>query len=116
VFGTALSGTTTHDQQAGPLLLTLTNNGGVTFTNADVTSSPGRAAVPFAASTCNGAAGTNVDQRGFTRGAGGRCDVGAYEFSGVASAIRPAPQPPVHGRHNHPPHGKHRVHSPRRSR
>ena len=88
VAGTALAGTTTHNQQVDPLLLALANNGGATFTNADTTGSPGRADIPFSGGMCNGAAGTNIDQRGFTRGAGGRCDVGAFELAGVPSAIR----------------------------
>jgi predicted outer membrane repeat protein len=115
VAGTALSGTTTHNQQVNPLLLTLTNNGGPTFTIADTLASPGRADIPFAASMCNGYTGTNVDQRGFLRGGGvlGRCDAGAYEFAGVASSARQAPVPAVHGSHNHAPHGKHHIHSVR---
>jgi hypothetical protein len=35
---------------------------------------------------CNAQAGTNVDQRGYARGGGGVCDVGAYEFSGTTTA------------------------------
>jgi hypothetical protein len=89
VVGNALTGATTHDLQKDPLLLGLTNNGGPTFTDADTSTSPGKGYIPFAATNC-GTAGTDltVDQRGFARGAGGKCDVGAYEFAGVASAIR----------------------------
>jgi hypothetical protein len=96
VSGTALSGTTTHDQTANPLLLALSNNGGPTFTNADQTASPGRAKIPFSGGMCNGVTGSNIDQRGFTRGAAGRCDAGAFEFSGAPSAIRQH-VPAVHG-------------------
>ena len=102
VVGNVMTGTTTHNVTANPLLLALTNNGGPTFTNADQSASPGRADIPFSGGMCNGVAGTNIDQRGFTRGAGGRCDVGAYEFAGVASAIRPH-LTPVRGNH-HPHH------------
>ena len=84
--GTAISGTTTHNLQVDPLLRALANNGGPTFTNADQASSPGTGDIPFAASMCNGFTGTNVDQRGFARGAGGRCDVGAYESRQASQA------------------------------
>lgn len=67
-----------------PLLASLANNGGPTQTLADSASSPGKGHIPFSGGLCNGAAGTGVDQRGYTRGAGGVCDIGAYEFSGVA--------------------------------
>jgi hypothetical protein len=99
VVGNALTGTTTHNAKANPLLLASTNNGGPTFTNADQSSSPGRADIPFGGGMCNGVTGTNIDQRGFTRGAGGRCDVGAYEFAGVASSIRPHLTPVSGGHH-----------------
>ncbi|HTA37541.1 MAG TPA: choice-of-anchor Q domain-containing protein, partial [Candidatus Acidoferrales bacterium] len=100
VVGTALTGTTTHNVTANPLLLALTNNGGPTFTDADTSASPGRADIPFSGGMCNGVTGTNVDQRGFARGAGARCDAGAYEFAGVAGAIRQHPTP-ARGNHHH---------------
>jgi hypothetical protein len=73
-----------------PLLLALANNGGPTDTNADQHGSPGRAYIPFAGGMCGtgGGAASNVDQRGYARGAGSRCDIGAFEFSGLASAVR----------------------------
>jgi hypothetical protein len=104
VVGNALTGTTTHNQTANPLLLALTNNGGPTFTNADQSASPGRADIPFSGGMCNGVTGTIIDQRGFTRGANARCDAGAYEFSGVPSAIRQH-LTPVAGNHHHRHHG-----------
>ena len=111
VAGTAITGTITHNLQVNPLLLALANNGGPTFTNADQAGSPGRADIPFA-TTCNGYSGTNVDQRGFARGAGGRRDVGAYEFAGVASAAMHAQPIRAHpGHHRHPKH-KGRPHAP----
>jgi hypothetical protein len=70
--------------QSPGLAASLANNGGPTPTLSDTSSSPGKGHIPFASGTCNGATGTNVDQRGFNRGAGGVCDVGAYEFGGVS--------------------------------
>jgi hypothetical protein len=71
----------------GPALASaLASNGGPTQTLADTSSSPGKGHIPFAASLCNGASGTSVDQRGYARGAGGVCDIGAYEFNGTATA------------------------------
>ncbi|MGA3039061.1 MAG: choice-of-anchor Q domain-containing protein, partial [Vulcanimicrobiaceae bacterium] len=76
----------THDiTGVSPLIASsLANNGGSTLTLADSSTSPGKGYVPFASGLCNNAPGTNVDQRGYTRGAGGVCDVGAYEFAGTA--------------------------------
>lgn len=78
----------TGDLIGNPALSTLglASNGGPTQTIADTTSSPGYHHIPFASGMCNGQPGTNVDQRGYTRGAGNVCDVGAFEFSGTASA------------------------------
>ena len=111
VAGTPISGTTTHNLQVNPLLLALANNGGPTFTNADQATSPGRADIPVVANLCNGLSGTDFDQRGFARGAV-RCDVGAYEFAGVASAgkhqqpIRALPGHRHHPKHKRSPHAK----------
>jgi hypothetical protein len=89
VAGNGLSGTTTHNLQVNPALLALTNNGGPTFTAADQSASPGRAHIPFVALAC-GSLGVpyTVDQRGFARGTGGFCDVGAYEFAATPTAAR----------------------------
>jgi len=87
VAGTGLSGATGHDLLADPQLLPLANNGGPTLTNAETTSSPGRAYIPYT-NGCGPSGGYDTDERGFTRGAGGVCDVGAYEYAGVATAIR----------------------------
>ena len=101
--GNAIGGTTTHDQQVDPQLLPLANNGGPTLTNADQATSPGTAFIPFSGTTCGSLAIVN-DQRYYTRGAGGKCDVGAYEFAGVATAIhRAAPQ--MHRFAGHPGRG-----------
>lgn len=70
--------------QSPGLAPSLADNGGPTLTLADTSSSPGKGHVPFASGLCNGATGTSVDQRGFSRGAGGVCDIGAYEFSGAS--------------------------------
>jgi hypothetical protein len=83
----ALSGATSHNKQADPQLLALATNGGPTLTNADQTASPGRAMIPYALG-CGPGGGPSSDQRGFTRGTGGLCDAGAYEFSGVPNAAR----------------------------
>ena len=55
------------------------NNGGPTLTIADFMTSPVRHAIPFAGGVC-GTSGPATDQRGNARGAGGYCDIGAYEF------------------------------------
>ncbi|HEY1727511.1 MAG TPA: choice-of-anchor Q domain-containing protein [Candidatus Baltobacteraceae bacterium] len=73
-----------------PALASLASNGGPTSTIADTSSSPGKALIPFASSECNGFSGTNVDQRGFSRGANNMCDVGAYELSGTATTQQAA--------------------------
>lgn len=57
----------------------LQNNSGPTQTIADQLTSPVRHAIPFAGGVC-GLSGPATDQRGDTRGAGGLCDIGAYEF------------------------------------
>jgi hypothetical protein len=87
VIGNPPAGTLTHVQNVDPKLLPLANNGGPTLTNADQATSPGTAAIPYGGVNCGGVVLT-TDQRNFTRGAGGKCDIGAYEYAGVASAIR----------------------------
>jgi len=62
----------------------LTNNGGPTLTVADTANSPGKGYLPFSGGYCNN--GVNLDQRNYSRGAGGVCDIGAYEFSGSPSS------------------------------
>ena len=69
----------------------LGSNGGPTQTLADTASSPGRGAIPFAAGACGSTTylsttynGPSTDQRGYSRGAGGVCDIGAVEFAGTA--------------------------------
>jgi hypothetical protein len=89
VGGTYTAGTG-DVQHTDPKLLALANNGGPTFTNADQPSSPGTAYIPYSGGNC-GTIGMSLDQRGYTRGAGGKCDAGAYEYSGVATAIRHRP-------------------------
>jgi hypothetical protein len=112
--GGTLTGTSTHNMVADPKLLALSNNGGPTQTMADQApgTSPGSAYIPYSGGNCGpGGTGINVDQRGFTRGAaagGTMCDVGAYEYAGVASAARPHVRV-IHHRaashHHHPkPH------------
>ncbi|HTA38568.1 MAG TPA: choice-of-anchor Q domain-containing protein [Candidatus Acidoferrales bacterium] len=87
VAGNAPTGTTTHNKTVDPLLLALSNNGGATFTNADGSTSPGKAYIPYSGGSC-GSVTLATDQRNYARGAGGHCDVGAFELGGVPSAAR----------------------------
>jgi hypothetical protein len=111
VVGNALAGTTTNNKLGvDPALLPLSNYGGPTFTIADQAASPGTAAIPWTSSsggTCGNETGVMVDQRGFTRGAGNKCDIGAYEFGGVASAIK-VRVPAVRGSSHHHKHMHHK--------
>jgi hypothetical protein len=98
VAGNALGGSTGNDLSGDPKLLPLANNGGLTFTNADQAQgvSPGTGHIPYTGGThCGGFTLAN-DQRGYARGAGGVCDVGAFEFAGIPTASRPRPLPPLH--------------------
>jgi hypothetical protein len=102
MMGNAPMGATTHNVAVDPKLLPLSNNGGPTFTNADQPTSPGRAAIPFNAGSCGGVM-VAVDQRNFSRGAGSVCDIGAYEYAGVASAIRMHVTPARPSKRKHKP-------------
>jgi hypothetical protein len=94
IFQEAGIGILAHDLTADPKLLTLANNGGPTQTIADQASSPGTAYIPYTGGNkCGAISGVFTDQRGFSRGAGGTCDVGAYEFSGIATAVRTIEKP-----------------------
>jgi hypothetical protein len=94
VSGTPMSGTTMHNLMlTNPKLLALSNNGGPTFTYADQATSPGRKHIPYA-SGCGGTMVT-TDQRSYARGAGGKCDVGAYEYAGVATALQHGTEAPA---------------------
>jgi hypothetical protein len=92
-----------HDKTANPLLLALTNNGGPTFTNADQPSSPGYQYIPYSSGQC---ATTTLatDQRGYTRGSNSKCDAGAFEYNGIATAGR-HPSPKTTSQ-THTSHGK----------
>jgi len=89
VAGTALAGTVTHDiTNTDPLLLPLADNGGQTLTNAEQAASPGVNHIPFTGSNCGGST-VPIDQREYTRGGNGHCDIGAFEYYGaVPSSIR----------------------------
>jgi hypothetical protein len=104
VVGNALAGTTTHDLKVDPKLLALAGNGGPTHTAADQSTSPGKADIPYSGGC--GTSSLTIDQRGYTRGANGRCDIGAYEFGGVATSIRPK-APAVRGGPGHHSHHSH---------
>lgn len=79
---------------SNPGLAALASNGGPTQTNADSTSSAGYEWISFqgtgVTSQCGNVVGSEeaVDQRGYSRGAFGLCDAGAYEYNGTAPAIR----------------------------
>jgi hypothetical protein len=92
VAGAAIGGTTGNNQAVDPQLTALANNGGPAFTNADKLHGPGQGVIPFSGGMCNGHA-VLTDERGYTRGTGGFCDIGAYEFNAVAGAIRHRPPP-----------------------
>ncbi|MDM8568066.1 choice-of-anchor Q domain-containing protein [Thiotrichales bacterium HSG1] len=68
-----------------PKLDSLKNNGGTTQTFALLTGSP-------AINTGNTTCGTTVDQRGFLRPQNGKCDIGAYETSGICTTQLEIPQ------------------------
>jgi hypothetical protein len=91
-FGTANG----NLQNTNPLLGSLQNNGGLTFTRALQSGSP-------AIDAGSAVDGVTTDQRGVTRPQGAGCDIGAYEFSSspgascVATAVpvpTPVPVPP----------------------
>jgi predicted outer membrane repeat protein len=92
VVGNPLAGMVSNNKLGvDPALLPLSNNGGPTFTLADQAASPGKAAIPWTSTsggTCGNETGVMVDQRNFTRGAGGFCDIGAFEFGGTPSLVR----------------------------
>jgi Ca2+-binding RTX toxin-like protein len=70
----------TGDQAAAdPGLQPLANNGGTTFTEALLSTSPAVNAGHPAAPGSGGSACPATDQRGVPRDLGGRCDKGAYE-------------------------------------
>ncbi len=79
ISGNPLKGLTAHNLTGeDPVLGALQDNGGPTPTDADGSSSPGTAYIPY--SVCS-AAGITVDQRQYPRNptAMGFCDVGAFE-------------------------------------
>ncbi|MBI4497854.1 MAG: CSLREA domain-containing protein [Chloroflexi bacterium] len=79
-------------ENTDPLLGSLQDNGGPTFTHALLAGSPAIDAVPTA--NCTDAVGNplTVDQRGVTRPQGTACDIGAFEFMSPAWITR-APIP-----------------------
>ena len=76
---------------ADPKLGSLQNNGGPTFTHALLTGSPAIDMGNPSGCTDNLNAILNTDQRGFQRPwpSGGRCDIGAYEYSPTPNLFLP---------------------------
>ncbi len=82
---------------SGDHVAQLADNGGPTFTNALLATSPAVDAGDDAVCAANG----HVDQRGYVRPSGG-CDIGAFEIEGD-SGIAPPPPPPEEPADNLPP-------------
>jgi hypothetical protein len=103
VSGNPLVDFITHNKLlTNPMLLALSNNGGPTLTNADQASSPGTGLIPFSSPLCGSFFAVQVDQRGFARGTGGKCDVGAYEYAASPSAIHGQMHLPMVRSSHHP--------------
>ncbi|MBV8489086.1 MAG: hypothetical protein JO199_01060, partial [Candidatus Eremiobacteraeota bacterium] len=94
VSGNPLTGT--HDLFGDPQLVTLANNGGPTETMAETVNSQTRGKIPYVTVKnlvncgANYGAQATVDQRGYSRGSGNVCDIGAFEYAGIAVA-KPRP-------------------------
>jgi hypothetical protein len=119
VTGNGLAGV--HDITGkDPNLGGLADNGGLTYTLGDSSSSPGYDYIPSGVNGsndpyCGNAIGTViiVDQRGYTRGGDGFCDIGAFESGATAAPVRqtlvrpkPATHPDPHVKHRRPPHAR----------
>ena len=86
-----ITGAVSHDVYgADPVLGLLQDNGGPTQTQALLEGSPAIDVANPTGCTDNLGATLTADQRGFVRPAGGRCDMGAYEFD---SPGPPTPTP-----------------------
>jgi CSLREA domain-containing protein len=87
--GTSCGFNLVSDRRADPLLGPLASNGGPTQTMALLPFSPAIDAGDFA--TCFAAPVSDRDQRGVSRsvGAGGSCDIGAFESSGSVTTPLP---------------------------
>jgi len=81
-FGALPLGATPDLSAEPPLLGALANNGGPTQTMADTASSPGRLH-PVHQRWLRRQRRAQCRPTRYTRGAGGVCDIGAYEFSGT---------------------------------
>ena len=90
VAGNVMGGAVSHNLKTNPKLLPLAKNGGSTLTNADQATSPGTGYIPFTNGGNCGAILMLFDQRGYKRGFKNTCDVGAFEFNGIATSARPA--------------------------
>ncbi|MGZ8815941.1 MAG: choice-of-anchor Q domain-containing protein [Mycobacterium sp.] len=78
--GCLVSGATAHNSTLDPKVGPLLDNGGSSQTRAPATDSPAVNTADPAGCTDHGNAPLTADQRGFSRPAQGRCDIGAYEL------------------------------------
>lgn len=102
--GCTLSGSTTGNlNNLDPLLGSLTDNGGPTFTHALLAGSPARDTANPAAPGSGGGACAAADQRGIARPFGPRCDKGAFEDTTPDGMPTPTPTvtPPPGGTLDH---------------
>ncbi len=72
---------------SNPSLEPLSNNGGLTKTHAHSSTGPEAHPLQNIGEDTACAAAGNIDQRGYGRPGGGACDVGAFEASGVPTAV-----------------------------
>lgn len=76
----------TDHPNTNPQLGPLANNGGPTATHALLTGSPASGAASNA--VCAAAPVSGFDQRGVSRPQGAVCDIGAYEYQEIPTAVR----------------------------
>jgi hypothetical protein len=87
----------TDHPNTNPQLGPLANNGGPTATHALLSGSPAIGAASNA--VCAAAPVSGVDQRGVSRPQGAVCDIGAYEYQEVPTAVRGLG---LHAQNRHP--------------
>jgi hypothetical protein len=104
VIGNALTGA--HDITGqDPQLSALAQNGGSVTTMSDA-NSPGKGYIPFASLpvSCGNVTSSamGVDERGYHRGTGSVCDIGAYEYAATGAVVRHVVHGPIPARAAHP--------------